>query len=145
MKNFELRIKLLIPIFFILTALFFAFSSPVYAVCNPTGPNAPGDCPAGLSDLEAIVGNVVTAMVGLGLIAMLVFLIMAGFKYLTSGGEPKALQSAHHTLSWAVLGVLMMAVAWILLQLIHAFTGIDVTIFNAKSLCGVPPGFLFCK
>ncbi len=58
-----------------------------------------GPDPAGLTEIESIFGNVISVMVGLGFIAMLILLIMAGFKYLTSGGEPKAIQSAHHTLA----------------------------------------------
>lgn len=105
-----------------------------------------GPCPAGLNEIENVFGNLLSVIVGLGFIAMLVLLIMAGFKYLTSGGEPKALQAAHHTLAWAILGVLLMIVAWILLQLIQAFTGIDVTVFNIKSLCGeATKGFPFCQ
>lgn len=94
------------------------------------GPDA-----AGLDQLEDIVGNVISVIVGLGFIAMLVMVIMAGLKYLTSGGEPKAVQSAHYTLTWALLGLLFLALAWIILQLIHAFTGIDVTVFDIKTLC----------
>lgn len=102
-----------------------------------------GPPPAGLNELEQVIGNIISVIVGLGFIAMLVLLIMAGFKYLTSGGEPKAIQAAHHTLAWAILGVLLMIIAWILLQLIQAFTGIDVTVFNIKTLCGVG-GTQFC-
>src|SRR3990167_2397806 len=96
-----------------------------------------GPPPAGLKEIEDVFKNVVSVVVGLGFIALLVMLIWAGFKYLTSGGEPKAIQSAHQTVTWALLGVVFMAVAWIILQLIKAFTGIDVTIFDIKVLCKV--------
>lgn len=109
--------------------------------------NKYGDCPAGLTDIENVFGNLVSAIMVLGFIAMLVVIVMAGFKYLTSGGEPKALQAAHHTLAWAILGIFLMAVAWVLLQLIQAFTGIPVTVFNIKILCRDPNDItkLFCK
>lgn len=139
--NYESRIKLFVPL--ILIALFFILSFPAYAA-TPCVDTPPGTCPAGLDQFEAIVGNLVSVIVGLGFIATLVMLIMAGFKYLTSGGEPKAIQAAHQTATWALLGILFMAIAWLLLQLIHAFTGIDVTIFNIKTLCG-GTGLPFCK
>lgn len=91
--------------------------------------------PAGLNEIEDVVGRVISVVVGLGFIAMLAMVIMAGIKYLTSGGEPKAVQAAHHTLTWALLGILFMAIAWLILQLIKAFTGIDVIIFDIKKLC----------
>lgn len=104
-----------------------------------------GPDPAGLNEIEQVVGNVISVIVGLGFIAMLVVLVMAGIKYLTSAGEPKAVQSAHQTVTWALLGVVFMAIAWLILQLIQTFTGIDVTIFNIKILCGIPTDLLkFC-
>lgn len=93
--------------------------------------------PAGLDDLEKIFSNVISVIVGLGFIALLVMIIVAGFKYLMSSGEPKAIQSAHQTVTWALLGLVFMAIAWLILQLIHTFTGVSVTIFDAKVLCNV--------
>ncbi len=90
--------------------------------------------PAGLKELEELFANIISAAVGFGFVALLVLLIWAGYKYLMSAGEPKAVQSAHQTVTWALLGIVFMAVAWIILQLIKAFTGIDVTIFNIKVL-----------
>ena len=100
--------------------------------------------PAGLQELEDIFKNIISAAAGFGFVALLVLLISAGFKYLLSAGEPKAVQSAHQTVTWALLGIVFMAVAWIILQLIHAFTGIDVTIFDIRSLCKVA-GKDFCQ
>ncbi len=89
---------------------------------------------AGLQELEDVFRNIISVVVGIGFIAMLVMLVTAGIKYLTSGGEPKALQSAHNTVTWALLGIVFMAIAWFILQLIKIFTGIDVTVFNIKVL-----------
>ncbi len=93
-------------------------------------PHILGNCPAGLTDLEGVFTNVISVVVGLGFIVLLVMLLTAGFKYLTSGGEPKAIQAAHQTVTWALLGILFMAIAWIVLQLIKVFTGIDVLHFK---------------
>lgn len=90
--------------------------------------------PAGLDQIEQIFSRIISVAVGFGFVALLVLLISAGFKYLMSAGEPKAVQSAHQTVTWALLGVVFMAVAWIILQLIKVLTGIDVTIFNIKAL-----------
>ena len=90
--------------------------------------------PAGLNEIEKVFSSVISVMAGLGFIALLVMLVWAGFKYLMSGGEPKAIAAAHQTVTWALLGIIFMAFAWLILQLIHAFTGIDVTIFNTKVL-----------
>ena len=93
-----------------------------------------GPLPAGLDQIEDLFKSIISVIVGLGFIVMLVLIVWAGIKYLTSGGEPKAVQSAHQTVTWALLGIIFMAIAWLVLQLIKVFTGIDVTIFNIKAL-----------
>lgn len=120
---------------------------PVYACHDPnnrsadnTPPPNSGPCPAGLTEIEQVFGNVISVVVGLGFIAMLVLLVWAGIKYTTSGGEPKAIQSAHLAVTWAFLGVLFLAIAWIILQLIQAFTGVEVTLFDIRTLCRAPGG-----
>lgn len=90
--------------------------------------------PAGLTQIEDTFRNVISVIVGLGFIALLVMLLLAGFKYLMSGGEQKNIQQAHQTVTWALLGIVFMAVAWIVLQLIKALTGVDVTTFNIQTL-----------
>ncbi|MDD5415440.1 MAG: pilin [Candidatus Daviesbacteria bacterium] len=105
------------------------------------GPDA-----AGLTEIERVIGNVISVIVGLGLIAMLVMLIWSGFKFLFSGGDPKAVEVARLTFAWAILGIIFMAIAWLILQLIASFTGLPVTVFNIKSLCGDPQAnFPFCS
>lgn len=139
-----MKYSLLIPVIalsVILASLFLIH--PVFAACDATELAKPvnlrsADCPAGLDQIEAVVGNVISVVVGLGFIAMLVFIVMAGFKYLTSGGEPKAIQAAHHAFTWAILGVVFMAIAWLILLLIENFTGMEVTVFNIKTLFPTP-------
>lgn len=121
-----------------MTVVVLLFTSPAYAKdCDPNDAAAIakfGPCPSGLDQIEQVFTNVISMVVGLGFTALLILLVWAGIKYLTSGGEPKAIQSAHQTVTWAFLGVIFMAIAWIVLQLIKVFTGIDVTIFNIKIL-----------
>lgn len=89
-----------------------------------------GPAPAGLAQIQQTFINVVGIAVALGFVALFVFLAWAGFKYLVSGGEAKAVHAAHQTVTWALLGVLFLAIAWLILRLIEAFTGIKVTIFD---------------
>lgn len=91
-----------------------------------------GPSPAGIAEFEGLFSNIISVVVGLGFIILVVMLVIAGYKYLTSGGEPKAVTSAHQTVTWALLGIAFMAIAWLVLQLIKGFTGVDVTTFKFK-------------
>lgn len=97
--------------------------------------------PAGLQQIEDIFSNFISIIVGVGFIALIVMMVMAGIQYLTSGGEQKQIQQAHQTVTWALLGILFMAIGWLVLRLVETFTGVPVTVFDLKALCG---GGKFC-
>jgi len=93
-----------------------------------------GPLPAGINELESLYKYFIQIIVGLSFVALVVVLVWAGIRFLTSGGEAKAIQAAGQTITWALLGILFLIIAWLILLLIKAFTGVDVTIFNVKVL-----------
>lgn len=96
-----------------------------------------GPGPAGIAQLEYLFSRIVCISVPLGFTVLLVILVIAGIKYLISAGEPKAVTSAHQTVTWGLLGIVFLALAWLILQLIQNFTGVEVTKFTLSSLPGV--------
>lgn len=85
--------------------------------------------PAQLSDLTTVFDNAVSALLALGGIVLFLMLIAGGFRYLTSGGDPKAVEGAQKTLTYAIGGIVMLAGSFIILKMISNFTGADVTNF----------------
>ena len=85
--------------------------------------------PAQLSQLEDVFGNVVTSLLALGGIILFLMLLSGGFKYLTSGGDPKATETAQKTLTYAIGGMVLLAGSYMIIRIISDFTGADVTNF----------------
>lgn len=83
--------------------------------------------------LEVIFANILTIAVSLAVLALFVMLIMGGFKYLTSAGDPKAAGSARQTMTYAIAGIVLMALAYLIFRLIETFTGVTITIFHIPS------------
>ncbi len=81
--------------------------------------------PAGTDFLQFLVGRIINISVAGAFIALVVVLVWAGIKFITSGGDAKALAQASQAITWGLLGMLFLALAWLILQLIAAFTGID--------------------
>jgi len=83
-----------------------------------------------LCALEPLFENFIKISVYLfGLAAFIVF-IGGGIKYLTSGGDPKGTQQAQQTITMSLAGLFLLAAAWLILNLIKEFTGVNVTIFE---------------
>jgi hypothetical protein len=88
--------------------------------------------PALLSDLEVVFNNIVQVILYLAGIVAFIYLLIGGFHYLNAGGDPKAAARAKATITYAVWGLILVVIAWIILRLIEKFTGVPVTIFRVN-------------
>ena len=80
--------------------------------------------------LEPLFRNVVTGIAALVGIALFIMILGSGFRYLTSAGDSKKLEAASGSLTNAIVGVVLMAVGYLILKTITIFTGVDVTVFS---------------
>jgi len=95
---------------------------------NPSGNN-----PAQLSDLEVVFASVVKYALGFAAIALFVMFTVGGFKYITAGSDPKAMEAAKKTLTYAIGGVVLLALAFLILKLLSVITNIpDLTTFTIR-------------
>lgn len=62
-------------------------------------------------------------------ILLFIMLIIGGFRYLTSGGDSKQIEAAKQTITYALLGMVLLLGGWLILLFIRELTGIDVTTF----------------
>lgn len=88
----------------------------------------------GVATLQCLVPlfeNIVKAVVAFGGIALLLMLLIGGFNFLFSAGDPKKLEQARGTISQAVIGLVIMSAAYVIIALIGKFTGIEsITTFT---------------
>lgn len=74
-----------------------------------------------------LVANVIRAVVALGAVALFVMLLAGGFNFLFSSGDQKKLEAARGTVTQAIVGIIIMSVAFLILRTIQLFTGVDVS------------------
>jgi hypothetical protein len=104
-------------------------------VCSGIGATAgSGGCTEGsgksLNDIMALVINIFSWVVG---IVAVLFAIIAGFKYITSGGDPSAIKSAKDTLLYVIIGLVIVALSQVIVNFV-----LDKT----NNLDGKPSSFL---
>jgi len=86
--------------------------------------------PAGVKCFEAVFQNLVSALVSLAGLALFVMLLIGGYKYLMSAGDPEQTASARSTMFYAIVGIVVMISTFIILRIIAWFTGVDVLKFK---------------
>jgi hypothetical protein len=84
--------------------------------------------------LEAIVANILNIIISLAGVVLLLMLIMGGFGYITSGGDKEKAAKAKNTLTYAILGLLVILGAWLIIRLIEEFTGLNLHIFQIPKI-----------
>lgn len=67
------------------------------------------------------------AIASLGGVALFIMLLVGGFNFLFSGGDPKKLEAARGTITQAIVGIIIMSVAYLIIYTIQTFTGVNVT------------------
>ncbi len=80
----------------------------------------PGQCSAASSDATSRINSIVHTVVNLlsavvGIVAV-IMIIVGGFRYITSGGNDTSVTSAKNTILYAIIGLVVVALAQVLVR-----------------------------
>ncbi len=109
--------------FLIVSAFIFFFNAaPAFAAVCTDAKN--------FKCLEDIFARILNIALSGGAIGTFVMILMGGFSWLSSGGDPKAMEKARDQLTYGIVGLFLMVAAWFILKFIKDFTGVNVTDFK---------------
>jgi hypothetical protein len=80
---------------------------------------------ATLQGLECLIANVFTVIITLIGLAAFVMFIVGSVRWLISGGNASNVEKARNTMTYAVVGIVIALSAFIVLNLIAGFTGVE--------------------
>lgn len=97
---------------------------------------------ATIQGLQCLLANVLSVAVTLiGIIAFFIFII-SSFQIMMSGGNSKGMESAKGSITYAVVGIVVALSAFLILNLLSSFTGINLTQFVIPAASdNLPPDF----
>jgi hypothetical protein len=82
---------------------------------DPTNCDNNGDAGSRVQNLIKLVINVVSLIVGVVAVIMIIF---GGFKYITSGGEGSNVSGAKNTILYAIIGLVIVALAQVIVRFV---------------------------
>ena len=106
--------------------MLFQLVTPVYAA-TPWGTDCVSNGVATIQGITCVIENILQPIPALIALVAIGMIIMAGIRIINAGSDPKALASAWSTFTYALIGLILLAVIWLALILIKNFTGADVT------------------
>ncbi|HSX40231.1 MAG TPA: pilin [Candidatus Saccharimonadales bacterium] len=87
-----------------------------------------GDCVdkgvATIACLPILFQNVINGALLFSGIVALIFIILSGVKLINSGGDPKQVEGARKTLTWAIIGLIVIMLAFFIINVISKITGV---------------------
>ncbi len=119
--------------FLILAAPSFA-ADPKLNLCDPTSQFGLL-CSITTGNFGQILGQLITLIFVVSVIAALFYLVWGGFKWLTSGGDKTAVQTAREHIVAAIIGLVIIFLAYFILNvLVGFFTGKNVNDITIPTL-----------
>ncbi len=76
--------------------------------------------------LKLFLDNLISAVFTVSGLLLLLYLIFGAFKYLTAGGDDKAIGDAKKTLTNAIVGMGILAASFFIINILEIVLGIDI-------------------
>lgn len=98
---------------------------------------------AGVATLRCVpivFQNIVTAALMFAGVAAVFFIIISGYKFMTSGGDPKAVEGARKTATYAIIGLVLILLSFAIVQFISISTGVKCINGFSFENCDTAPG-----
>ena len=79
---------------------------------------------ATLNCIPVIVKNIIYWLLVFSGVVAVFIIIISGIKLLTSGGDPKRVEGARKTLTWAIIGLILILLSFAIVAIIADITGV---------------------
>jgi len=89
---------------------------------------------SGIEFFNALVPNLITLLFIAAVVVALVFLIIGAIKWITSGGDKTAVESARGTITSAIIGLVVVFSVYAILRLIGYFFHLELLEFDLEPL-----------
>lgn len=87
----------------------------------PTGYTA-----LGTITFDSVIKGILQILLFLGFFLAMVFLLIGGIRWIASGGDKAAAESARGTLTAAIIGLIIVLATWAIVNIIEGMFGINI-------------------
>jgi len=84
--------------------------------------------PARFTTFGELATDIVTILISVAAAVSIIFIMIAGIKFVTSSGDEKKLASATSTLTYAIIGLVVTILAFVIVRIVQYFLQSNVPI-----------------
>lgn len=79
-----------------------------------------------ITSIEDIIQGLACWIYRIAFLLIIIFIVLTGIRYISSGGNPTKLTSAHQSFKWVVIGAVVILGVGVIIATIANFLGVDV-------------------
>ncbi|MBI2011482.1 hypothetical protein HYS91_01805 [Candidatus Daviesbacteria bacterium] len=77
------------------------------------------------AQISTVLSNIISLIYVVAAIVFVFMIIFSAFQWLTSGGEKEKIAAARGRLTWAIIGIILLATSFVILNLIGGITDFE--------------------
>lgn len=90
------------------------------------------DVPTSLKCIPFFLGNIISALIMLSAVTAVFFIVYSGIKFITSGGDPIKVESAKRTMTFAIIGLVIVLLSFVIMKVFSRVTGVNCNILGVN-------------
>lgn len=104
-------------------ALLLLSASPVFAQIPTVAIQPPKSIGAINTDVNTLIAFIINAIIVVGIVLSLIFLLWGGIRWITSGGDKAKVDTARGTIVAAIVGLIIVILAWVIINAVLGVLG----------------------
>lgn len=98
----------------------------VFGTINPPSPIQDLVNQGGAKGLGTVIGNLITLIFNIAIILFVFMVIISALQWILSGGDKEKVASARNRLTYAVIGVVILGLTWVITRTVGDITGVPL-------------------
>jgi len=105
----------------------FAITGTAWSPCAGDNANIVGNiiCKINVENPGGVIGAIISFVLFLAVFIAFVFLVIGGLKWITSGGDKSAVESARNTIIAAIIGLVIAFLAYLIINIVLGLLGLS--------------------
>lgn len=83
----------------------------------------------GAAGINEVLGNIITIIFTVAAVVFVIMFLWAGLSMILSGGDKEAVAKARGRITWAIVGIVLLSLAFVIFRVLGTITGFRIILF----------------
>lgn len=80
--------------------------------------------------INMVIGNIITLIFTVAAVIFVIMFLWAAVSMISSGGDKESLAKARGRITWAIIGIVLLSLSFVVFRVLGFVTGFDILLFQ---------------